>query len=236
MSSTDLLDTFRSRRRWVYPFADLCTLSGLSRPSARRLGERLVAKERLARPVRGWYALPDCLPETFATQRSPPSFVSFGSALALHEMVARRLPRLLIASGRSFHRLRWKGTDIVWVRLRPDRLFGFEWVRRDGQPVALASPERAVADCLLLTRWADFEELAGLVPQLRSRELLAITARLGSSAALKRAAFLVSRAGRHVPASVRRGISPSIDLLQPSLPAEGPVDPTWRLRINCEVP
>lgn len=234
MSGHDLVEELRRRQRWVIPYQELVPLCGLPPASARVLFHHLVRRGLLERPCRGWYARPGFLPEAFATVRAPPAFVSFDSALTLHDLTSRRLPRRLIVGPRSFAPLTLQGVELRWIRLRPDRLFGFETVLLDGQRVALASPERAIADALLVPRWADLDELARAIDRVSVRRLLAIVRRLGSMAAAKRAGWLLERTGHPVPDSFRRGLRRTTDPLMPRLPRKGPIDRRWGLLINAE--
>jgi len=72
---------------------------------------------------------------------------------------------------------------------------------------------------------------------LDESRLVACVQRLHHKAAAKRVGFLLETYGlgrSETIASLRSSVNPSYDLLDPTLPDEGPYRARWRLRINLD--
>ena len=130
-------------------FAAALAESGRSPGYARLALHRLGRKGKIIRVRRGWWALPESLPEEIACAMSAPCYVSFHSALYCHGLTTQIPSRIQLAvAARKPRKYVVLGTLAQEYGI-PKRFFR-GYAVRSGQ--ALALPEKAFADCLLLPR------------------------------------------------------------------------------------
>ncbi len=115
---------------------------------ARLVLHRLNKKGEILPVKNGWWAFPDALAESVACAISSPSYVSFHSALSLHN-VTTQIPRFIqLAVARNARQYRVFGTIVKEYRVKMGQFNNFS--RKDG--LFLATPEKAFADCLVVPR------------------------------------------------------------------------------------
>jgi predicted transcriptional regulator of viral defense system len=129
-------------------FAAALARSGKSTAYAWLALHRLGKKGKLARVRRGWWALPDALPEEVACAVSAPCYLSFHSALYVHGLTTQIPLRTQLAVARKPKKYGVAGAVVQEYRV--PRKFFAGYAVNAGLP--LASPEKAFADCLLLPR------------------------------------------------------------------------------------
>lgn len=149
---------------------------------------RLKSKGELLSAKKGWLAFPGAIPEAVACEISNPCYVSFHSALFLHGLTTQTPRKVYVAVARRTRSYSLFGMEVVEVKVKKDRFNNFS--RKDG--VLLASPEKAVADCISAPRAcpeAVVAEAAGRVDVEKVKSLLE------SNAALKRFRRVIRDAG-----------------------------------------
>jgi predicted transcriptional regulator of viral defense system len=142
-----ILLKFRRSGRSAFRTREYAALLG--KPGyARLVLHRLKQRGEIVPASRGWWAFPDALPEAVACGVSQPCYVSFHSALFLHGLTVQT-PRLVqLAVARNAKRYELNGLEVREYRVKKDRFNNF--YRKDN--ILLASPEKAVADCLSAPR------------------------------------------------------------------------------------
>lgn len=129
-------------------FEAAASKSGKSAGYARLALHRLGAKGKLVKARRGWWALPEALPEEVACVVSAPCYLSFQSALYAHGLTTQIPLRTQLAVARKPRKYFVAGALAQEYKV-PKKFFR-GYAVKSGQ--ALASPEKAFADCLLLPR------------------------------------------------------------------------------------
>jgi len=167
-----------------------------------------------------------------------PSYIGFWSALSYHGMTEATPPAVFVATTRPRSRRTVFDVPIVFVTLRPWKMFGTMRARIGGEDVPLSDPEKTLVDCL------DHPEHAGGIPLVAAvlREagswdfprVLRYARRNGNSTVLKRLGYLLEASGREAEAArVRKGpLREGYSKLDPRLPARGPISERWKLRNN----
>lgn len=156
-----ILAEFRKSGRsafWTREYAAL-----LGKPSYARLNlHRLKARNELVSVRNGWWAFPDALPEAVACEISKPCYLSFHSALYLHNLTTQ-IPRLIqlavVRYGRSY---RVFGNLVKEYKINRGAFNNFS--SKGG--LLLASPEKAFADCLNLPRSCPEIVLREVLPEV----------------------------------------------------------------------
>ena len=168
-----------------------------------------------------------------------PSYIGFWSALNYHGLTEATPPAVFVATTVPRSRRTVLDVPIVFVTLRPWKMFGTTSVRIEGEEVPISDPEKTVVDCL------DHPEHAGGIPLVAAvlREargsldlprMLRYARRIGNSTVLKRLGFLLEASGREAEAArLRKGpLREGYSKLDPKLPATGRIAERWKLRIN----
>ncbi len=168
-----------------------------------------------------------------------PSYIGFWSALNYHGMTDATPPAAFVATTVSRARRTVFDVPIVFVTLRPWKMFGTTRARIGGEDVSLSDPEKTAVDCL------DHPEHAGGIPLVAAAlreawdsldfpKVLRYARRVGNSTVLKRLGYLLEVSGREAEAArVRKGpLREGYSKLDPKLPATGPISERWKLRVN----
>lgn len=171
-----------------------------------------------------------------------PYYLSYYSALDLHEMTTQPLMTIYISTSRRRKEAKVLGATFRFVYTNPSKLWGIDeiWVK-PAEKVKVSDLERTIIDCL------DNPKLCGGISELakglwKKRDELDYTKlvryvdRFGSKAVAKRLGFLLElyRLGGNVIPKLKNFVTPTFVLLDPSLPAKGKYQSLWRLRVNLD--
>lgn len=226
---------------------------------------RLADSGWIVRLRRGLYAgtgrLPggvDVHPYAVATALAQPSAVSHWSALSHHGLTTQ-IPRVVTvtspkqvttpsmrerqsarASSRRRHVWVVAGIEVDFVKVRPDRFFGFDMVWVDQlfrAPVMDA--ERTVLDLCVTPRAfggldTALATLSEHVVRLDVSRLVSYATRFGSKAVSARLGWCLERVGVQDPAleQLRLQVGPGLQILDPTRAARGRRDSRWSVLDN----
>jgi predicted transcriptional regulator of viral defense system len=224
-------------------------LVGLSREVTRDRLKTLARQGWVKRLARGLYMVvpleagPQRVwtedPALIASQVVVPSYLSFWSALSFHGLT-EQVPRVVtVATRRSHAPVEILGLRYLFTALSARKFFGFEATWVGHQQVPVATPEKAILDCL------DHPERAGGVSEvakalvslgakLDTRRLLRDLGRMRVGAVAKRLGFLLEilEIRTDLLRSVKKHILAGYSLLDPTLAARGRYLARWNLRLN----
>jgi predicted transcriptional regulator of viral defense system len=170
-------------------------------------------------------------------------YLSHGSAMDIHHMSTQ--PQLAVTvSTPAVRRPLWvHGTEYRFVRWRPDKDFGVEslWVTKQDS-VKVSNLERTVIDGLERPRYCGgvAEVAQGMWRRQTDIDLARLSAyaiQLGVAAVCKRLGFVLELLGLGDPTVIEplREQSTGVHvLLDPILPAAGPYNGRWRVRVNLD--
>jgi predicted transcriptional regulator of viral defense system len=156
--------------RKVVTLAELRSMLGGSDSHAKFLAHRLVAKGWLERIKRGVFQLvpanrgTEGISDTNALAAGAllvsPYFYSFGTACTHHGLTEQVFTEAYVACRASKRPTTVRGTRFVFVQMSEARFFGFVEADVLGEPVQMASKERALLDAV------DRPHLAGGLPEV----------------------------------------------------------------------
>jgi predicted transcriptional regulator of viral defense system len=170
-------------------------------------------------------------------------YLSHGSAMDIHRMTAQ--PQLTVTvSTPAVRRPLWvHGTEYRFVRWHPDQDFGVErvWVTKQDE-VRVSNLERTIIDGLERPRYCGgvAQVALGLWRRHADVDLATLAdyaAQPGVAAVCKRLGFVLELLGLGDPAVIgplRQRSTGVHVLLDPVLPADGPYDGRWRVRVNLD--
>lgn len=201
--------------------AELRENLGASEGYARLLAHRLVKKgwlERL-RPglfqlvpaERGREGVADTHPLTAGAALVDPYFFSFGTACTHHGLTEQAFAEVYLACQKRRRAETIRGNRYVFVYVPEERFFGFEETLVLGQPVQMATLERALLDAVDRPRDAGgIGEVSRIVaraaPRVSWDALLELLDRWRSSALVQRVGYFLDLHGAHVPSDVRASL------------------------------
>lgn len=155
MNEADAIDLIRRTRSLVFTTRDFCALANISMTFASQMLRRLAAKGRITRVYQGLWA--DVRnPEFNAYKVVPflapphPCAVSLLTALHLHGMIEQIPQVVYVVSTAMTRKIRTPVGDYSIHRIAPDLFEGYEEYKGEGG-FLLATPEKALVDCLYLS-------------------------------------------------------------------------------------
>jgi predicted transcriptional regulator of viral defense system len=244
--------------------ADAVTrLANVSRPHAVNLLSNMARKGALYRIGRGRYLV---IPPSVLYQRksyvtdphlvidelmradgaADRYYVAYQSAAAIHG-AAQQIPFVLqVALPIQRRPIKLGQGRIQFIRIRPQRLFGFRQMRYQEASLNVSDREKTLLDCLerfdLCGGVGEVARTAGtLVEGIRTDALLDYLDRMRNQALTQRLGLILERLStvqtvdQDLIAGIARRTGPHTYLLDPHGLTEGPVYGRWRIRENIDV-
>jgi predicted transcriptional regulator of viral defense system len=237
----------------LFTHADVEAITGLMPKSARNLMVGLVDRGLATRLKPGLFILVpfelgrerDYLGNPYVVGRALADtaeyFVSHASAMDLHQMVTQPQLAVFVTSPKAIRPRTVLGTEFRFVRCRQEDMFGVVelWATKT-ERVRVSDLERTVVDGLKQP-----EHCGGLTEVAKGfwmrRDAITVSKlvdfglRLGVGAVVRRLGFLLETFEIDAPTEIARlrvGLTSTYALLDPLMPAEGPYQARWRLRVN----
>jgi predicted transcriptional regulator of viral defense system len=201
--------------------AELREALGASEGYARYLAHRLVAKRWLERlrpglfqlvPAdRGREGIADMHPLTAGAVLVAPYFFSFGTACTHHGLTEQVFAEIYIACQKRRRPQTIRGKRYVFVHVPEERFFGYREIAVLGQPIQMATLERALLDAIDRPQYAGgIGEVSRIVaraaPRIAWAELLELARRWGSSALVQRLGYFLDLHQATEPDDVRASL------------------------------
>lgn len=229
-------------------------LTGRTRLHVSQFLAVLERKGWISRIRRGVYAV---IPLSSGNERTPqmheflvamrlvkPAAIAYWSALNHHGMT-EQLPRTVFVA--TDHPVRRQpgnvlGIPFKLVAMKPEKFFGVVKAWIDEKPFSVTDREKTIVDGLDLPQYSGgvqeiAKALAGAWKDINRARLIRYAAKIGNAAVAKRLGFLLwaLQLGDAEALMESVELSAGYSLLDPTVPARGPYNRRWRLRINVEV-
>ena len=170
-----------------------------------------------------------------------PYYLSYGSAFDLHQMVTQPQLIVYISSPRMVRTRIIHGTEFRFVRCKSDDVFGTTdiWIDKN-EKVCVSDLERTLLDGLKQPNYCGgFSEVAKAFSikhnAIDPQKLIDYAMQLNIGAVNRRLGYLMElyNIGSRIHLSLlQTTLTPTYQLLDPELPAEGHHIAKWRLRLN----
>lgn len=249
-----LIRTLSSQDKNIFTSSEAQKITKSSAAATRMLLSDLVAKKWLIRLTPGrflivplsageqaeftenWYVVAKHLIEP------NPYYLSHYSALDIHEMTTQPLMTIYVTTPTRRKQRQVLGATFHFVYTNKSKLWGVEetWVKPT-EKVKVSDIERTVIDCL------DNPRLCGGISELAKglwvrrneidySKLIKYVDRFGSKAVAKRLGFLLElyEIGGKTAEKLKKFVTSTFVLLDPSLEAKGKYQSSWRLKINLD--
>jgi predicted transcriptional regulator of viral defense system len=189
MNRLELLKKLQELDSAAYPAKTIALMAGSNSPAI--LVHRLTRAGILCKLKNGLYAQSGEAPEAVATSILRPAYISFLYALSLHGVSSQNPIQIQVASLKWSRPVDFAGFQIVFVKTPARAFTDFSPVVRGTKRYFLASPEKALADCIarpetagmdnireawgLLSKRADFDanKVRALLAAYRNKRALA---------------------------------------------------------------
>ncbi len=250
-----LIAALHDRGRPLFGHSDVEAITGLRLKSARNLVAGLVRRGLATRLKPGLFIL---VPQELGHEReylgnpyvvarelagASDYYLSHASAMDVHRMVTQPQLAVCVTSPRAVRPRTVLGTEFRFVRCKPEHMFGIvdHWATKT-ESVRVSDRERTVLDGLKQS-----EHCGGLTEVAKGfwmrrddidiGRLVDYALRLDVRAVIQRLGFLLETFEVQEPAQLERlhsVVSSSYAPLDPLLPAAGPTNTRWLLRLNVE--
>jgi predicted transcriptional regulator of viral defense system len=254
--SAKLVETLQDERRQIFTIDDAARILKSPRNVVSNMLGKAEKRGILTRLRRGVYIL---VPSEMGSETvyagnplivadrllgSRQHFLSHGTALAIHGMTLQ--PRTLViisAVQPTFRHINSQGTEIKVVAVNLRDVFGIasHWID-DETKVDVSDLERTVVDCLrhpnLCGGYSEIDIGVWMVrDRIDTERLVEYALRLGVGAVIRRLGYLLDSCQIGTDADRNRlsaKLTPTYQLLDSSLPPDGPYAAKWRLRLNVD--
>ncbi|MHB1326062.1 MAG: type IV toxin-antitoxin system AbiEi family antitoxin domain-containing protein [Thermoleophilia bacterium] len=250
-----LLASLASQNKLIFTIQEAQAVTGSPLPAVHSLVSGLVKKKWLIRLVQGKYLIVpleagekgEHTENWFVVAKNliepKPYFISHYSALDIHEMVTQPVMTIYISTPIRRIQKNILGATFRFIYTKPEDLWGLEdvWATQS-QKVKTTDLERTIIDCL------DRPDLCGGVSEVAKgiwtkrdeidySTLADYAKKLGRKSVIKRLGFILetySLGNQQMLSTLKKEITSSYTLLDPSLPASGRFKSSWKVRTNVE--
>jgi predicted transcriptional regulator of viral defense system len=144
-----LIKKLRDIPKGYFTLTDIKKISSMSSESLRVSMSRLAKNGEIHRVARGIYSadLARINWESFACETYQPSYISFESALAMHNVLSQKPVHITLATTNRSKRMTIRDKNIIYRHIQPHLFWGFE---KSGSYL-IADPEKALLDLIYLS-------------------------------------------------------------------------------------
>lgn len=247
----ELIATISENSLTVFTLEEAARLLAVHKTTVVRLANNLVKKQKLQRIERGKYLLipPAAWKEgkfseqgiVIASQLVRPYYISYWTALNLYGWTEQPSRTIFVATTKIKKTLSVQGVSFKFVRLRPERFFGYvdRWV--GSLKVTVADMEKTIVDCLDQPRYCGeiVEATKGIWngrDEVDFEKLLTYADRMKNRAILKRLGYLMETLNilspdyrKKLASRITRGY---VDLDPGIAKSKGTNASNWQVRVN----
>ena len=232
MRDIDFIDRIEESGLGVFTIQDVARLIKSSRSYVYTYLSRLESKNYVVRVERGKYALEGTQVQIIATNLLYPSYISFLSAFYFHGRTTQIPIEIDVICTKQKRSIRYEGYVIKFVTFQPKNVFGYRKIK-DGGFWFLGDIEKSIIDSLYLPRYCSIHDVFDAMKEgIDDEKMIQYALKMGSTAMLKRVAFLLERIGIDVYDKIRDKINNKYDFLDPYNIRKGEKSKKWRLVIN----
>lgn len=215
----------------IFSIAEIARILDMSRNAASVYVNRMKKKNLVYTLERGKISITE---DAFvaASQIVFPGYISFASALYLHNVISQVINEVYMATSRKTKSREFLGTKIKFIRLPAKLMFGYRKINyRDGK-IMLADLEKAILDALYNLKYCRLNYIFEALKKADIIKLEDYAKRMNKEAANRRLGYLLDTAG--IGHKIRKRNN-NIYKLNPLLKKRGIFDKKWYIYINEEV-
>ena len=173
MKERDFLKQLESHRLGIFTTSDAAKITGSSGKNLNIFLYRLKRRKVISRLERGKYYLAKTPVEVIASEISSPSYISFPSALAHHNLTTQIPVEIVVVGLKSRPNLSIENLRIRFMNINSKRFFGMFRVNMGGGYFAnYATSEKAIIDCLAYPMYCPISEAVSALGMLINEDRL----------------------------------------------------------------
>lgn len=231
MNMYEITKELEKMKEKVFSIDKLAALTGLNLRSTSVLLSRMVNKKLVYKVERGKFSLSDN-PFIIASNVVYPSYLSFSSAFYIHGLLEQVIERVYVATPKKTKSRNFNGTEVVFVKIPENLMFGFKKMGYDQGTISIAEKEKAFVDSLAYTRYVRVNFLDSIIKEM-DKKLLEKYAEMANIEAVKRRlGFLLEKNGIETNIKIK---GKTVYKLNPSIKNNGILNPKWKLYVNEEL-
>lgn len=234
MRAIDFVEKLRNSSLAVFRLSDISRMLGKGKGYSSIYLHRLTNKGYIELIEKGKYTLKGTDIYSVASNIVSPSYVSFLSGLAFYDLTTQMPNRITVVCSRSKKAVHFRNYTIEFVRFNPKKIVGIERIKNKNAYAFVAKKEKVIIDSLSFPAYCPIDESARAIEEadLDIRELLLISKKVGSIAALKRLGYLLDKKGVDTYNNLKGRLNTRYDLLDPYGTKKGEKNRKWRLIVN----
>jgi len=239
-----LLEKLRKTDQTVFTGRDAARTIGWSQIKTNQVLSRLSKKKIIVRTKRGQYMIDylnaETTPEETAQKTVWPSYLSYWTALRMHDFTEQLPSTIFVATTRKSGQSRVAGFKVKYVKITPYRFFGYV---KMGE-AAVADPEKALVDSLTQPKYAGgMREVAKCLkrawPDVDQKKLLEYALKMRNKTLVGRLGYLACELRLGLDGRVRKKLlentGKGYSRLDPAGDKTGSLNREWKLIVNTQV-
>ncbi len=224
----------------VFTVQQFSAILGKDSAYAAVLLNRMIGANELTRIMRGRFALPDTDILCIASSIYFPSYVSLWKAFEYYGATTQ-MPRMVdvVCTKRPCVlkiELETGNFQIRFINTASSKIYGIKKVKIEGKIAFIAEKERAIIDSLQYMDYISLDEVYfSMSSTIEPEKIIEYAKRSEKQSVMKRAGYLLEKAGYSCQPYDFGGLSQTYVPLDPKNPKQGKYDPKWRIIVNTVI-
>ncbi len=147
MSIYNLINELKNHDKIIFNSNDILRYSNISENSVHKYAYRLKKQSNVYKIENNKFSLTED-PFIVASQVIFPAYISFNSALYLHNIMSQTINNIEIATPSRKKDIFFNNTLIRFIYIRADLMFGYRKIQKDNSFIFLADLEKTIIDIL----------------------------------------------------------------------------------------
>lgn len=241
-----LLSYLAEKRKNIFSLSDIMNVLKCSYENAKVTVERLRKKKWALSVAKGKYLIVPLAAGTkgaysehefvIASLVAEPCYIAYWTALSHHGFTEQVPGTVFVATRKRIKTREILGAKLRFIFLSPHKFFGFEEITMSGRKIKISDREKTIIDCLDKPRCCGgIEEAAKSIHYAKSEidfgRLADYAIKMKNNAVVKRLGFILDFLGLK-SGNLKKKISPSYSVLDPTKEKKGKRNMKWRLLVN----
>lgn len=228
MNLYEIKELLSRQEKAVFSINEIARLLDIKKTVAYVYTHRMVRKKLLFKIERNKVSLSDD-PFVISSQLTFPSFISLTSALYLHNVIQQVIDRIYIITTRKKKSLKIFDTDVTFINVKPEFMFGYKKIKKEKSFVMIADLEKTIIDCLKFPRYCRLHYVVKAFEKADLEKIEKYLSILDDEVIIRRAGYLLDILKKKH--SLKRKTN-STYKLNPSIKKKGKFNKKWYLYIN----
>lgn len=228
MNLYEIKELLSKQEKAVFSINEIARLLNIKKTVTYVYVNRIIRKKLLFKIERNKVSTSDD-PFIVSSQLTFPSFISLTSALYLHNVMPQIIDRIYIITTRKKESLRIFDTNITFVNVKPEFMFGYKKIKKGKSFVMIADLEKTIIDCLKFPRYCRLYYVVKAFEKADVKKIEKYISILNNEVIARRIGFLLDILKKNHSLKRKTNI---VYKLNPSIKKKGKFNKKWYLYIN----